>query len=547
MHRSSLPGDTEFDARVRQDVAIPIRVPVVVALGGDKYHAIRVDDRGSEYGVAVLLRPASHSVENDDGHAEGTRADATTTHAKDHSVHRVQCPETEIRDGPSGAHPLTLARSPSPAPRRFSGHWFWDRFSGPNGSNVGWLTMSGGRFAVPWRLWIALLSPAYMLAVVLVTAAPSQGVVAPHPARASVQLAAESSRDAPMWPLVSVSFASPATGYGVFQRESENGVDCTDFVAATIDGGRRFSAPVLVTSWNCFDTEFYSALAFDDVGDGFLYGTSLFVTHDDGHQWSASAQPGPVLDVEAVGRSIWMIEATCRSGAPDAAECPSRLLDSDNGGRTWSLMRTPRFVEILGAVGTYLVRESARAAYLVARPTMNPYGRDDSAPVWFTRNGGATWSSRRIPCGMDATSVVMAAAPNGALVAVCASEGSAGYQPKSVLRSTDDGRTWTFELRCRHPWVLTCSSPLDVGYLGNVVAPSPANFFEVGGRSLLNVSVDGGASWKPVTPSIGAAGGTSQVIFFNRRQGLVLVSFPTQLWVTSDGGAIWQLRVVQRE
>jgi photosystem II stability/assembly factor-like uncharacterized protein len=67
----------------------------------------------------------------------------------------------------------------------------------------------------------------------------------------------------------------------------------------------------------------------------------------------------------------------------------------------------------------------------------------------------------------------------------------------------------------------------------------------VGGRSSLLVTGDGGIHWQPVRPVIGdTGGGTRQVFFFSRRDGIALADdgrnnyLPT-IWRTTDGGRHW--------
>jgi photosystem II stability/assembly factor-like uncharacterized protein len=87
------------------------------------------------------------------------------------------------------------------------------------------------------------------------------------------------------------------------------------------------------------------------------------------------------------------------------------------------------------------------------------------------------------------------------------------------------------------------------GYLGEIDAVSSSTVYLVGGRSALEVSRDGGIRWSAVPPGMGStAGGTTQVIFFSPKKGVVLGDGDQEnerstLWSTSDGGAHWRTRV----
>jgi photosystem II stability/assembly factor-like uncharacterized protein len=118
---------------------------------------------------------------------------------------------------------------------------------------------------------------------------------------------------------------------------------------------------------------------------------------------------------------------------------------------------------------------------------------------------------------------------------VCASGPSTGSQIKSVLESSDGGRTWE----------LKTDSNIDFGYLGAIDLVTKQEAFLVGGRSSLLVTHDGGALWEPVRPLLGGSdGGTSEVVFFNVDHGIVLGNEENNnekltLWSTADGGKHW--------
>lgn len=392
-------------------------------------------------------------------------------------------------------------------------------------------------------------------AVVVLSGCTSSPSAVPHPTSTTTSHST-SSTNSPG--LVSetptaIAFFDPEKGFGAFTRQGV--ASCQDLVGPTTNGGTTFGPLVPVTSWNCADNASVRSLAFDDHGDGFLYGPDLMVTHDGGKTWAQNTQPGAVLAVEALGLSIWMVESGCPS-ASTAATCPLRLLESTDGGRTWSsssaappnAVGSPYLGQ--GAAGqTWLVRISKSSAYLLSNPVTNSQGLANNAPLSFTKDGGASWSSRSIRCGIYALSVVLSAAPDGTLLAVCASGPEAGSQAKSALRSLDGGISWTVQSSC--PFTGSGSSPscgtepLNSGYLAGIDALSADTVFLFGGRSSLLVSHDGGAHWQAVQPLIGdTSGGTQQAIFFNKSDGVVLGEDGSNndiwtIWHTTDGGEYW--------
>jgi len=348
--------------------------------------------------------------------------------------------------------------------------------------------------------------------------------------------------------LAAVAFSGRKRGWGEFISYHP----CRVAVGATADGGADFSRPVMVASWRCALASPANSLAFDAHGDGFLYGPRLFITHDGGQTWAASRQPGQVLAVAANGRSVWILQSDCGS-AKNSGRCPLRLSESADGGRTWtrSASQPPAFAadydgaEPPGAAAgqSWLVRTGRLSGY-VASLTPQP-GTTGPAGLWFTSDGGRTWLGRGTPC--TGLAAALSAAPGRALFAVCGGEPGAGQQGKTVARSADGGRTWTRPVSCP---IGACQGPLGSGYLGAIDAAGPRTVYLVGSRSPLLATSDGGSRWHIVKAvSAGSDAGTSQVIFFNRSDGLVVgvddspPYYPQQptIWRTSDGGARWTL------
>jgi hypothetical protein len=181
---------------------------------------------------------------------------------------------------------------------------------------------------------------------------------------------------------------------------------------------------------------------------------------------------------------------------------------------------------------------------VLALPAANSEGKPDRAPLWYTADGGASWSRRQIPCGLDALSDAMSAAPGGALVVVCAGEPSAGSQLKSTATSADGGRTWTVHALPCPQVAAACRQPLESGYLGQVDAVTPKIAYLVGARSDVLVTRDGGEHWRFAAPQPGGQWQyTTQVIFFGRSDGIVIgadgSSQTAGIWRTSNGGRTW--------
>jgi hypothetical protein len=357
---------------------------------------------------------------------------------------------------------------------------------------------------------------------------------------------------------MSVALASSQRGEGLF--ESQVGAHCQALSGVTADGGAKFRSASVIARWNCNGLAPVSRIAADGAGHAFAYGPALFIASRAAGPWRKSTQDGTVLSVSAVGRSVWMLLARCRGAASKPDGCRLHLVESVDGGRTWQAAKSepPGAVTSGNASGpanepaagqTWLLRAGASAGYVVASPAVNSHGMPDSAAMWYTANDGASWSRRRVGCGIDALSVSLARSPGGALVGVCAEEPGAGFQAKTTVTSGNGGLTWMLHSGCL--FRPGCRDPLYGGYLGQVAAISARAAYLVGDRSSLLVTTEGGRHWRAVKPLVGdPSGGTYQVTFLSRSVGLVLgqggaTSESVDVFRTSDAGRTWS-QVVPR-
>lgn len=348
--------------------------------------------------------------------------------------------------------------------------------------------------------------------------------------------------------LDSIAFFNVHDGYGLFVNQGAH--KCTARVGATDDSGATFPALTSVASWPCAGNPTVSALAFDDHGDGFLYGPDLYVTHDAGASWQRVRQHGAVLSVEALGYSIWMLETT--QLGPDTGFAGHhfrlRLLESSDGGYTWTALAVPGGAFVWsgdGVVAGLLTRVSLTSAYVAGVSPQVGNRTEHRAPLYFTSNSGASWANRSAPCAEYGP--MLSVTPGGTAFFECASEPGAGMQQKDTYRSVNGGVTWQLRSGCPN-YRCTKGTPV-AGYVSEIDAVSSRIVYLVGGRSPLEWTTDGGIDWRVVEPQVssGDAGGTSQVIFFSVSDGIVLgdgnsSNSPT-LYTTVDGGRHWTARV----
>jgi photosystem II stability/assembly factor-like uncharacterized protein len=331
---------------------------------------------------------------------------------------------------------------------------------------------------------------------------------------------------------ITVSFLNLTLGYGLISAKT--GRACEVAVEKTTDGGAAFGSPVPVAPCAQFTLTHGTtavSLTFDDHGDGFVYGSSFYVTHDGGSTWQAVSEPGQVVDVRAVGSSIWMFVGQCKTPS-----CWVVLMESTDGGVTWhqSPVQPPIYTQ---TTDPQLVRLSTLSAYVLTAPRTNAFGEPATTPMWFTADAGQSWVQRDLSCPINAGGI-MAAAPDGKLFAVCAGEPGLGQQLKSVVESTNGGITWSAAGPCTTKILGLCATKtLFGGYLGSVVATSSTIVYLAGHRSPIYKTANGGTTWTSVggTP----ATGEEDLTFFNDDDGLALAERTSTLWRTDDGGATW--------
>lgn len=347
--------------------------------------------------------------------------------------------------------------------------------------------------------------------------------------------------------LVSIAFFNPTSGYGVFETGSTPA--CSVDVALTSDGGATFAPPVPVASWCTARPE----VAFDDHGDGFLYSSTtngVYLTHDAGRTWTAERQRGNVLSVEALGSSVWMLTVQCPATRPSstAADCQLTVGQSTDGGRTWhtsaSQPRTSPPSPGASPGSGELIRLSQTVAYVLGGPNDLGNGQLSTVPLWYTDDGGTTWITHTLPCGMSAQSVFMSATPTGALYGVCAGQPGLGNQMKSVVASTDGGARWYHPRGCNptsqlaRPLPGWCVTGFGGGYVGGIVAVSSTTVFLFGARlGIAKIVGRGGTS--EYSTSLG------DVTFFSASVGVALGLTPdnsgADVWHTENGGRSWTL------
>jgi hypothetical protein len=301
-------------------------------------------------------------------------------------------------------------------------------------------------------------------------------------------------------------------------------------------------------------TDWFSRIATDAYGDGFVYGDhGLLVTHDHGLAWVSVHGVGSVLQVVASHDSVWLVSASCAWNS--AKPCPVRLLASKNRGVTWfPLPHQPVGVvgRPAGASGdfglgghSYLARVGTSRDFLLSKPRI--MGPDQRFPLWESSDSGGSWHEEYLYCRPDRgyayNSVRVEAAPNGTLWAACTGEPGNQMQGKSIYVSTDGGRNWSLRYQLAVP---DSSEPMGLGLLSDMAPISTSTCFVALAGNSAFVTHDGGRRWLTLG-SVGDVTGSgliSQVIAFSPRAVWIGGSTNTDpaiphIWKTGNGGRTW--------
>lgn len=225
----------------------------------------------------------------------------------------------------------------------------------------------------------------------------------------------------------------------------------------------------------------YSALAFSDARNGFLYDSvgRTFVTKDGGLTWEAKTLSfGPVRGAQFVNKwTGWMVGFN------------GQLYKSTDGGQTWSPAAAAGGVSY---ASVYFQNETLGWSQRLS----------SGATYAATRDGGKTWTELALPYG-----VTTIRQSDQSWVAV----GNSG----AVYVSTDAGATWNAAY---------------TGTAANLTAlafSDAKTVWAVGSGSTLLKSDDGGAKWTAVTLPVGNAT-LRDIKFANAKVG----------WIVGDGGVI---------
>jgi hypothetical protein len=241
-----------------------------------------------------------------------------------------------------------------------------------------------------------------------------------------------------------------------------------------------------------------------------VYGSSDVTVADHGQptSWSSAAARG--------------IEETAVQDLLSPAAGPCRLISAvgDLGGfchATFAASPATGMIAPILSTGTSLAEAGAKPLDVV----MVGWSGGD-----FSADGGATWSAMKLPSGEPFGAGAVALAADGSSMVWTPENQSYAPEPGSVVRSTDQGQTWT-AVTGLAAGVMAVADPVD---------PKAFYAFDPSTGSLLR-STDGGASFAVETTGLPAGVGTEQS---SSLPGLHTVpGSGGDLWLTAGNGQLY--------
>jgi photosystem II stability/assembly factor-like uncharacterized protein len=258
---------------------------------------------------------------------------------------------------------------------------------------------------------------------------------------------------------------------------------------------------------------------------------TLFHTTDGGLTWTSTAVPfggGSIKFIDPMNG--WELVGLSAGMSHEAVA----IFRTSDGGTTWSqvLINDPTVsgstdsLPLSGDKNGITALDVNHGWVTGAQPSA------DFIYIYMSQDGGTTWSHQNLPVPPAYASAMTSAdlpvffGSNQAVLPVLLFANTNG---SDFYISHDSGQTWT------------ASKPVPQG--GFLAVGSASDFFVWDGRTPLNVSHDGGASWSTITPNIDIKDNMVSMQFVNATTGWVLTSDTSShrsLYRTTDGGNIWK-------
>lgn len=334
----------------------------------------------------------------------------------------------------------------------------------------------------------------------------------------------------------SVTFVSATTGFVIGVDSTCAAGSCVALARTSDAGSTWVSLPTPPAAYvNRFGTSAtapaVSEVRFADALDGWIYGPSLFATHDGGAIWQQLDLGGSVVALETSGGFVDAVVSPCST--QETCSGSLRLEQAPATGGSFTTVLTGPTVQSTSE-GVLALSLHAPVGFVNLSGVGSPqYG------LWATRSlaNSSGWSPFPDPCaGSAEDSLAAFVAPDvTSLYSLCGGEGAAGSAMKEVVKTQSGHST-------------VVGQPPPGGDPESLAATSSGTLVvsAASGASELYRSADGGTTWSTLTFDDGGIG-FKDLGFTSSRQGVVVHGQPgppgeyaSQLLMTYDGGATWQ-------
>jgi hypothetical protein len=334
----------------------------------------------------------------------------------------------------------------------------------------------------------------------------------------------------------SVTFVSATTGF-VIGIDSTCAAGSCVALARTSDAGSTWvSLPAPLAAYvNRFGTSAtapaVSEVRFADALDGWIFGPSLFATHDGGVTWQQLDLGGSVVALETSGGFVDAVVSPCST--QETCSGSLRLEQAPAAGGSFTTVLTGPTVQS-SSEGGFALSLHAPVGFVNLSGVGSPQNG-----LWATRSlaNGSGWNPFPDPCAVSAEySLDAFMAPDvTSLYSLCSGEGAAGSVMKEVVKTQSGQST-------------VVGQPPPGGDPESLAATSSGTLVvsAASGASELYRSTDGGVTWSTLTFNDGGIG-FNDLGFTTSTQGVVIhgqpgppADYASQLLMTYDGGETWQ-------
>ncbi|MBI3750729.1 MAG: hypothetical protein HY263_03600 [Chloroflexi bacterium] len=268
-----------------------------------------------------------------------------------------------------------------------------------------------------------------------------------------------------------------------------------------------------------------SSIRFANARDGWVFGPSLWSTHDDGATWNEIQLSGfradSIQQLEVVGSVVAAVGSTADQVAP-----AFRLAESAIGGDDW---------HAVGSKSEYGAGPEPTPT-LVSTHGMAWFMQVDRVPVDGSRRVNGAWQAWQPPCADEGGPAVLAAASATALAAACQvgawGPSAHGFPFGGRLFTSSDGGTRFDPVGDAMP--IDGARSIAMATPSVIVVAGPGE----SGDELLR-SGDGGKTWAVVAQYDGRF--VRYLGFTTATQGVLLLDTSTNgFLMTHDAGLTWQ-------